>query len=149
MNASITSLTLETKFMRSDITSFQSRVKGLEQHMGSLEVQATMSRDRDHNLLYLSSKLTDMEDRSWRDNICLHGIPENEEGSDVQAFLSSTLPKLTSLDFSPSIEFQGAHRIGPKRSDNSARPRPIIACLLRHNQTCQILKWCAIMARSG
>ncbi|KAJ1212576.1 hypothetical protein NDU88_000231 [Pleurodeles waltl] len=140
MDASITSLTLETKSMRSDIASFQSRVTGLEQRMGSLEVQATMSRDRDQDLLYLRSKITDMEDRSRRDNIRLHRIPENEEGTDIQTFLSSTLPKLTSLDFDPRIEFQRAHRIGPKRSDNSARPRPIIACLLRHNQTRHILQ---------
>ncbi|KAJ1090024.1 hypothetical protein NDU88_003164 [Pleurodeles waltl] len=112
MDASITSLTLETKSMRFDIASFQSRVTGLEQRMGSLEAQATMSRDRDQDLLYLRSKLTDMEDRSRRDDVCLHGIPENEEGSDMQAFLSSTLPKLTSLDFDPLLEFQWAHRIG-------------------------------------
>ncbi|KAJ1135341.1 hypothetical protein NDU88_001781 [Pleurodeles waltl] len=108
--------------------------------MGSLEVQATMSRDRDQDLLYLRSKLTDMEDRSRRDNIRIHGIPENKEGPDIQAFLSSTLPRLTSLDFDPPIEFQRAHRISPKRSDNPARPRPIIACLLRHNRTRQILQ---------
>ncbi|KAJ1129815.1 hypothetical protein NDU88_008180 [Pleurodeles waltl] len=45
MDASITSLTLETKSMRSDIAGFQSRVMGLEQRMGSLEAQATVSRD--------------------------------------------------------------------------------------------------------
>ncbi|KAJ1088870.1 hypothetical protein NDU88_002024 [Pleurodeles waltl] len=140
MDASITSLTLETKSMRSEIASFQSRVIGLEQRMGLVEAQATMSRDRDQDLLCLRSKLTDIEYRSRRDNIRLHGIPENEEGVDMQAFLSSTLPKLTSLDFDPPIEFQRAHRIGPKRSDNPSRPRPIIACLLRHNQTRQILQ---------
>ncbi|KAJ1112231.1 hypothetical protein NDU88_000499 [Pleurodeles waltl] len=37
-------------------------------------------------------------------------------------------------------EFQRAHRVGPKRSCNPSRPRPIIACLLRHNQTRQILQ---------
>ncbi|KAJ1139404.1 hypothetical protein NDU88_005777 [Pleurodeles waltl] len=104
MDASITSLTLETKSMRSDIAGFQSRVKGLEQRM---EAQATASQDRDQGLLYLRSKLTDMEDRSRRDNIQLLGIPENEEGTDMQAFLSSTLSKLTSLDFDPPLEFNG------------------------------------------
>ncbi|KAJ1182366.1 hypothetical protein NDU88_007558 [Pleurodeles waltl] len=64
MDASITSLTLETKSMRSDIAGFQSRVTGLEQRMGSLETQVDTSQDRDQDLLYLSSKLTDMEDRS-------------------------------------------------------------------------------------
>ncbi|KAJ1116022.1 hypothetical protein NDU88_004241 [Pleurodeles waltl] len=140
MDASITSLTLETKSMQSEIASFQSRLTGLEQRMGLVEAQATVSWDRDQDLLYLRSKLTDMEDRSRRDNIRLHGIPENEEGADMQAFLSSTLPKLTSLDFDPPIEFQQAHRIGPKRSDNPSRPQPLIACLLRHNQTRQILQ---------
>ncbi|KAJ1092190.1 hypothetical protein NDU88_005302 [Pleurodeles waltl] len=118
----------------------QSRVTGLEQGMGLVEAQTTMSRDRDQDLLYLRSKLTDMEDRSRRDNIRLHGIPENEEGVDVHSFLRSLLPKLTSLDFDPPIEFQRAHRVGPKRTGNSSRPRPIIACLLRHNQTRQILQ---------
>ncbi|KAJ1127234.1 hypothetical protein NDU88_005637 [Pleurodeles waltl] len=106
------------------------RVTGLEQRMGSLETQINMSQEQD--LLHLRSKLTDMEDRSRRDN-----IPENEEGSDMQAFLTSTLPKMTSLDFDLPLEFQRAHRIGPRRFDNSSRPRPIFACLLRHNQTRQ------------
>ncbi|KAJ1198811.1 hypothetical protein NDU88_002650 [Pleurodeles waltl] len=123
--------------LRGDVTV---RVTGLEQRMGSLEMQINTSQEREQDFLYLRSKLTDMEDRSRRDNIRLLGIPENEEGSDMQAFLSSILPKMTSLDFDPPLEFQRAHRIGPKRSDNSSRPRPIIACLLRHNQTRQILQ---------
>ncbi|KAJ1176852.1 hypothetical protein NDU88_002119 [Pleurodeles waltl] len=130
MDASLTSLTLEAKSMRSDITGFQSRVTGLEQRMGSLEAQATAFQDREQDLLYLRSNLTDMEDRSRRDNIRLLGILENEEGADMQAFLSSTLPKLTSLDFDPPLEFQRAHRVGLKRSDKSSRPQPISACLL-------------------
>ncbi|KAJ1101106.1 hypothetical protein NDU88_006179, partial [Pleurodeles waltl] len=101
MDASITSITLETKSMRAEIAGFQSRVTGLEQRMGLVEAQTTMSRDRDQDLIYLRSKLTDMEDRSRRDNIRLHGIPENEEGGDVQTFLRSILPKLTLLDFDP------------------------------------------------
>ncbi|KAJ1103315.1 hypothetical protein NDU88_000742 [Pleurodeles waltl] len=140
VDASISSLTLETKSMRSDIAGFQTRVTGLEHRMESLETQMTTSRDRDQDLLYLRSKLTDLEDRRRRDNISLLGIPEHEEGTDMQTFLSSILPKLTSLDFNSPLEFQRAHRVGPKRSDTSLRPRPIIACLLRHNHTRQILQ---------
>ncbi|KAJ1203351.1 hypothetical protein NDU88_007138 [Pleurodeles waltl] len=82
-----------------------------------------------------------MEDRSRRENIRLLGIPVNEEGTDMQAFLeASTLSKLTSLEFNPPQEFQRAHRVGLKRSDKSSKPRPIIACLLRHNQIRQILQ---------
>ncbi|KAJ1114902.1 hypothetical protein NDU88_003132 [Pleurodeles waltl] len=140
MDASISSLTLETKYMRSDIAGFQTRVTGLEHRMDSLETQGTTYRDRDQDLLYLRSKLTDLEDRSRRDNICLLGIPEHEEGTDMQTFLGSVLPKLTSLDFDPPLEFQRAHRVGPKHSDTSLRPRTIIACLLRHNHNRQILQ---------
>ncbi|KAJ1192146.1 hypothetical protein NDU88_001458 [Pleurodeles waltl] len=140
IDASISSLTLETKSMRLDIAGFQSRVTGLEHRMGSLETQMAASQDRDQDFLYLKSKLTDLEDRSRRDNIRLRGIPENEEGTDIQAFLSSTLPKLTSLNFDPPLEFQQVHRVGPKCSDASLRPHPIIACLLHHNQTWQILQ---------
>ncbi|KAJ1143905.1 hypothetical protein NDU88_010207 [Pleurodeles waltl] len=140
MDASISSLTLETKSMRSDIAGFQSRVTGLEHRMGTLEAHMTTVQDRDQDLLYLRSKITDLEDRSRRDNIRLFGFPENEEGSDVQAFLGSVLPKLTSLTFDPPLEFQRVHRVGPKRPDGAARPRPIIACLLRHAQTRQLLQ---------
>ncbi|KAJ1127373.1 hypothetical protein NDU88_005775 [Pleurodeles waltl] len=135
MDASLSSLTLETKSMRSDIAGFQTRVTGLEHRMGSLEMQVTTYRERDQDLLYLRSKLTDLEDRSR-----LLGIPEHEECTYMQAFLGSVLPKLTSLDFDSPLEFQRAHRVGPKRSDTSLRPRPIIACLLRHNHARQILQ---------
>ncbi|KAJ1101487.1 hypothetical protein NDU88_006554 [Pleurodeles waltl] len=140
MDTSISSLTLETKSIRSDIASFQSQVTGLDHRMGTLETQMATIQGRDQDLLYLQSKITDLEDRSRRDNIRLFGIPENKEGSDVQAFLSSALPKLTSLTFDPPLEFQRAHRVDSKHPDGATRPRPIIACLLRHIQTRQLLQ---------
>ncbi|KAJ1163411.1 hypothetical protein NDU88_003869 [Pleurodeles waltl] len=140
MDASISSLTLETKSIRTDIASFHSRVKGLEHRVGTLETHMSTIQDRYQDLSFLCSKVTDLEDRSRRDNIRLLGIPENEEGPDVQAFLSSVIPKLTSLSFDPPLEFQQAHRAGPKRPDGASRPRPIIACLLRHTQTRQLLQ---------
>ncbi|KAJ1082601.1 hypothetical protein NDU88_002766 [Pleurodeles waltl] len=66
--------------------------------------------------------------------------PEQTSLSGVQAFLSSVLPKLTSLTFNPQLEFQRAHRVGPKCPDGASRPRPIIACLLRHTQTRKLLQ---------
>ncbi|KAJ1130440.1 hypothetical protein NDU88_008793 [Pleurodeles waltl] len=91
--------------MRSDIASFQSRVTGSEHCVGTLETNMTTIQDRDQDLSYLRSKVTDLEDRSRKDNICLFGIPENEEGPDVQAFLSSVLSKLNSLSFDLPLEF--------------------------------------------
>ncbi|KAJ1173436.1 hypothetical protein NDU88_005271 [Pleurodeles waltl] len=139
MDAPISSLTLETKSIRSDIASFQSQVTGLEHRVGTLETHISTIQDRDQDLSYLASKVTDLEDRR-RDNIRLLGIPENEEGPDVQAFLSSVIPKLTSLSFDPPLEFQRAHRVAAKRPDGASSPRPITACLLRHTRTRQLLQ---------
>ncbi|KAJ1101450.1 hypothetical protein NDU88_006518 [Pleurodeles waltl] len=119
MDASISSLTLETKSIRTDIAGFHLWVVGLEHRVGTLETHMSTTQDRDQDLSYLRSKVTDLEARSQRDNIRPLGIPENEEGTDVQAFLSSVIPKLTSLSFEPPLEFQRAYRVGPKRQDGA------------------------------
>ncbi|KAJ1103775.1 hypothetical protein NDU88_001196 [Pleurodeles waltl] len=92
MDASISSLTLETRSMRSDIAGFQSRVTGLEHCMGTLEAHVTTVQDRDQDLLYLLSKITDLEDRSQRDNIHLFGFPENEEDQMYRPSLALSSP---------------------------------------------------------
>ncbi|KAJ1158356.1 hypothetical protein NDU88_011047 [Pleurodeles waltl] len=96
-------------------------------------------RDRDQKLLYLRSKLIDLEDMSCRDNIRFFGCPERTEGSDIHSFLKDALPKLTDLAFNLPLDFQRTHRLGPKRQDEALRPSPIIACLLRHGQDHQLL----------
>ncbi|KAJ1115261.1 hypothetical protein NDU88_003487 [Pleurodeles waltl] len=131
MDASISFLTLETKSMCSEIAGFQSRVTGLEDRMGILESQMTTVPDRDQDLLYLRSKIMDLEDRSRRDNIRLFGFLENKGRPDVQAFLCFFLPKMTLLTFDPPLEFQQAHMVCPKCPDGASILRPIIACLLR------------------
>ncbi|KAJ1099775.1 hypothetical protein NDU88_004871 [Pleurodeles waltl] len=133
MDASVSSLTLETKSIRTDIASFHSGVTGLEHRVGTLETHMSTIQDRDQDLSYLQSKVTDLEDRSRRDNIRILGTTEYEEGPDVQTFISSVIPKLTSLSFDPPLEFQRAHRItltGPQDPGRSlpfcyVTPRPV------------------------
>ncbi|KAJ1155757.1 hypothetical protein NDU88_008486 [Pleurodeles waltl] len=69
MDNAMASLTAETKSIRWDIAGFQSRVMGLEQQVTTVEAQVASSQDRDQELLYLRSKMTDLEDRSRRDNV--------------------------------------------------------------------------------
>ncbi|KAJ1142539.1 hypothetical protein NDU88_008853 [Pleurodeles waltl] len=90
-------------------------------------------------LLYLYSKLIDLEDRSCRDNINFFGFPEQLKGLDVQDFLLTTLATITGLTFDPRLEFQRPHHLGPRRQDGTTRPRSIIAWLLRHGQASQLL----------
>ncbi|KAJ1145473.1 hypothetical protein NDU88_011759 [Pleurodeles waltl] len=122
MDNAMASLTAETTSIRLDIAGFQSRVTGLEQRVTTVEAHVASSQDRDQELLYLSSKMIDLEDRSRRDNARFLGFPESIEGMDIHSFLRETLPKLTGITFDPPLEFQRAHRLGPKRSDVATCP---------------------------
>ncbi|KAJ1097687.1 hypothetical protein NDU88_002804 [Pleurodeles waltl] len=90
--------------------------------------------------MHLRSKLTDLEDRSSRNNIRLLGFPEGIEGTDLLSYLQDILPKLTDITSDPPLEFEKVHRLGPKRQDGKGRPGSIIACLLRHGQARQLLQ---------
>ncbi|KAJ1150275.1 hypothetical protein NDU88_003070 [Pleurodeles waltl] len=68
MDNAIISLTAETKSMGLDIVGFQSRASGLEQRVATVKGITTF-QGRDQELLYLRSKLIDLEDRSRRDNV--------------------------------------------------------------------------------
>ncbi|KAJ1143664.1 hypothetical protein NDU88_009969 [Pleurodeles waltl] len=132
MDNAMASMTAETKSIRLDIAGFQSCMMGLEQRMTMVEAHVGSSRERDQELQYFCSKMTDLEDRSQRDYVQFLGFPENIWGEDIQSLLWEKLPKLTGITFDPPLQFQRAHRLGPKRSDVATRPQLIIACLLRH-----------------
>ncbi|KAJ1097858.1 hypothetical protein NDU88_002974 [Pleurodeles waltl] len=83
MDNAMASLTGETKSMRLDIAGFQSQVLGLEQHVSTVETHITSFTDRDQELLYLRSKLIDLEYRSHRDNVHFIEFPETIEGADI------------------------------------------------------------------
>ncbi|KAJ1172049.1 hypothetical protein NDU88_003901 [Pleurodeles waltl] len=101
MDNGMASLTAETKSMWLDIAGFQSQVLGLEQQVSTVETHITSLTDWDQELLYLRSKLINLEDRSCRDNFHFLGFPETIEGADIHSYLRETLPKLTGLTFDP------------------------------------------------
>ncbi|KAJ1130373.1 hypothetical protein NDU88_008726 [Pleurodeles waltl] len=134
MDTAMSALTAETRSMRLEIAGFQSQISGLDHRVAAVESQVVSQTDRDQELLYLRSKLTDLEDQSRRNNIRFLGFPEGIEGTDILSYLRDTLPKLANITFDPPLEFQRAHRLGLKRQNGQDRPRPIIACFLRHGQ---------------
>ncbi|KAJ1149957.1 hypothetical protein NDU88_002755 [Pleurodeles waltl] len=115
-------------------------VLGLEQRVSTVETHITSFADRDQELLYLRSRLIDLEDRSRRDNVRFLGFPETIEGTDIHSYLRETLPKLTGRTFNPHLQFQRVNRLGPKGEKTPIAAPPIIACVLRHMQTCQLLE---------
>ncbi|KAJ1118409.1 hypothetical protein NDU88_006600 [Pleurodeles waltl] len=75
MDSAMASLRVETKSMHLDIAGFQSQVAGLDQRVTSVETHIASWVDRDQELLYLHSKLIDLEDRSLRNNVCFVEVP--------------------------------------------------------------------------
>ncbi|KAJ1118769.1 hypothetical protein NDU88_006956 [Pleurodeles waltl] len=101
MDSAMASLTVATKSMRMNIAGFQTQVTGLEQRVTMVETRIASWVERDQELLYLSCKLIDLEDRSHRDNIHCLWFPENVKGADIHSYLGETLPKLTAIIFDP------------------------------------------------
>ncbi|KAJ1157613.1 hypothetical protein NDU88_010318 [Pleurodeles waltl] len=122
MDSTISTLATETKSIRSDIASFQSRMIGLEQCITAVEDHLNTVPDREQKLLFLRSKLIDLEDKSSMDNVLFVGFPGRIEGPNIQAFLQKVLPALTGITFDPPLEFQRAHRLGSKRLDGASQP---------------------------
>ncbi|KAJ1122005.1 hypothetical protein NDU88_000511 [Pleurodeles waltl] len=87
-----------------DIASFQDRVKGVEQRLADVEDCLNTILDKEQEHLKLEEKLTDLEDRSCRDNVHIFGFPEYAEEADVKDFLKGLLPSLVGLTFSPLLE---------------------------------------------
>ncbi|KAJ1214220.1 hypothetical protein NDU88_001845 [Pleurodeles waltl] len=100
MDNAIPSLTAVTKSMGLDIAGFQSRVSGLEQRVATVEQHITSSQDRDQELLYLRSKLIDLENRRRRANVHFLGFPENVEATPSLPLLPAARPTSPSSPFS-------------------------------------------------
>ncbi|KAJ1177257.1 hypothetical protein NDU88_002518 [Pleurodeles waltl] len=113
MDSKISDLKVASSSIRADIAGFQETVHDLEQRLTTMEGQVAALSDHEAELRFLRTKVIDLEDRGRRDNVCFFGILEHKEGSDIKTFLKSLLPKLTGLEFSPPLEYQGVHRIGP------------------------------------
>ncbi len=108
-------------------------------------VQATTRADRSavtdlrNQLERLTEKMTDMEDKSRRNNVRLVGLPEGMEGSDVAGFLRINLSKWIPSLKGRNIEIDRAHRVYDGRK-NSDRPRTLIFRVLRWHDRLEILK---------
>ncbi|KAJ1088402.1 hypothetical protein NDU88_001559 [Pleurodeles waltl] len=139
MDLKITDLTLASSSIRADIAGLRETVTNLDQRLSAVEDHVAAIPDQEEELRSLRAKLTDLEDRSRRDNVRFFGIPEQKEGSDIKASLSSLLTDHFGIEFSPPPEFQRVYRIGPPHKASANKPRPIIACFLHHEQASQVI----------
>ncbi|KAJ1141483.1 hypothetical protein NDU88_007813 [Pleurodeles waltl] len=139
MDSKISDLAVASASIRADIAGFGETVTDLDRHLMTVEDHVVTLPNQEAELRSLCAKVIDLEDRSRRDNVRVFGIPEHKEGAVIKTFLKHLLLELTGLDFSPPLEFQSAHRIGPLQKATSGKPRPIIACFRHLEQARQIL----------
>ncbi|KAJ1213294.1 hypothetical protein NDU88_000932 [Pleurodeles waltl] len=130
LDTTISALADDTKSLRQDIMAFQNTVTGLEQRVTIVEDHLNMMPDSGQERLSLCGKVTDLEDRSRRNNAHFFRFSGYLEETSVATFLRKSLPEITGLTFDPSLEFQRAHCMGPKRPEGVTRPRPIIVCFI-------------------
>lgn len=85
-------------------------------------------------------KLADLEDRSRRNNICIHGLPEGREGSNIIQYLTNQLPVwFPTLGDAPP-EIMRAHRVGPPWGNATSKSRVLIFVCLWYTDRIRILK---------
>ncbi len=143
--------------LREDIQVTNKSVKELREELEAIATAAKQTRDRvdsvqaaacedrravtdlRNHLERLTEKMTDMEDRSRRNNVRLVGLPEGAEGSNAAGFLRVNLSKWIPSLKGHDIEIDREHRMydGGRGSD---RPRTLIFRVLRWHDRSEILK---------
>ncbi|KAJ1151767.1 hypothetical protein NDU88_004547 [Pleurodeles waltl] len=75
MDSKTTDLSAASTSIRADIASFQDKVTDLDHRLTTVDGQLATLPDRDSELQFLRAKITDLEDRSRRENVRFFGIP--------------------------------------------------------------------------
>lgn len=89
------------------------------------EVNAVLSASVKQQKI-LQAKVTDLESRSRRNNICIFGVAEGEEGSSVPHFITTLLKRELPLPQDLDLKIQQAHRSLAHKPLPEDPPRPII-----------------------
>ncbi|KAJ1141325.1 hypothetical protein NDU88_007658 [Pleurodeles waltl] len=79
MDLKITELYAVSASIRSDRACFSEKVADLDQRLTTVEDHIGMLPEHDAELQTLREKITDLEDRSCRDNVRFFGIPEKRK----------------------------------------------------------------------
>ncbi len=142
--------------LREDIQATNKSVKELREEFEAIATAAKQTHDRVdsiqaaaredrrtvmdlRNQLERLTEMTDMKDRSRKNNVRLVGLPEGAEGPDAAGFLRVNLSKWIPSLRGRDIEIDQAHHVydGGRGSD---RPRTLIFRVLRWHDRSEILK---------
>ncbi len=145
--------------LREDIQATNKSVKELREEFEAIVTKTKQTRDRvdsvqaaaredkrtvtnlKDQLERLTEKMTDMEDRSTRNNVRLVGLPEGMEGPDAAGFLRANLSKwIPSLRGPWHWDWSGASRVwrreGLRSAAHSHLPCTEMAWQIRYPERC-------------
>lgn len=116
-------------FIGIELQEITERVGEAEQRVGAVEEQsAEISELLSHTLEIqqsMQAQLTDLEARSRRNNIRIHGIPEGSEGEYIQDYVEKFIRSQLSLS-EPRLGIQRCHRSLGSRPPEGSSPRSIV-----------------------
>lgn len=125
------------KEIRKATTSMEGKLSALMKRISDVEARVEFLEANDRDLQsnpparmaeieVLRDKITDMEDRSRRNNLRFLGIPEGNEGTDMEAFLEEVLPQILGMPTpSHGWDIERAHRALAPRPLPNERPRAV------------------------
>lgn len=135
---------LETQSLKEEMGKMAQKLSDLESQLRStqakLEEIESSSEGAHNNILALSFKVLDLENRSRRSNIRIRGLSETVSNDDLQKETKIILNH--SLDATPDSELKidRVHRVPPGRPRNQDRPRDVLCCLHQYDQKEKIMK---------
>lgn len=119
--------------IETDIKDVTTRVEAAEDRINEMEAFNTDARDvLSHSLELqeqLQTRLEDLEARSRRNNIRIHGIEEEAEGDDITDFVERFIKTELALPDTP-LGIQRCHRSLAAKPPHGANPRSIVLCFL-------------------
>lgn len=118
-----------------DLKEITDRVAETEQRVADMEEQGAENSELLSHTLELQDKLqarlTDLESRSRRNNIRIHGIPEGAEGDNIQEFLETFIKTELSLP-DVTLAIQRCHRSLGAKPPQGANPRSMVVYFLEY-----------------
>ncbi|XP_051515084.1 zinc finger protein 69 homolog [Myxocyprinus asiaticus] len=129
----------DLKALTSRVTEAKDQISKQEDNITELQTQNAKLKT---TIESLSSKVDDLENRSWRSNLRLVGLSEKKEGKDMCAFLEKWLPEILGPENLPGpLVIERAHRIGRVTEDRSdTPPRAVIMKFLNYADKVRTLK---------
>lgn len=132
------------KNLSDDLQAANSRVTEAEERITDIEEWDAAAGDALFRMLEsqkeLQTKLTDLEARSKRNNLCIYGIPEGFEGSNLMEFVTRLIKTELDLPLTDlEIGIQRCHRALAPKPPRDAPPRSLVICFLQHRVKEQVL----------